>query len=280
MQNNAAISSLIVTKKIDSYRLKRVSFVRPGGNDTAIVWDTIPRWQQKKVAALIQSDYPNIEQVMFVERNRDTGLFRGQMAGGEFCGNATRSLGYLLLDGREGTIRLETSGTDRLLTVVVKNGCALTEIPIRQNLANVNILPQGEAIIHLDGIAHVITQTEQKIARRLAAIETIEQRKLEVKKVLTEMHLIAQPCAGVMVVKQCSEARFQLDPYVYVRDTGTLYYETGCGSGSAAIGLLQAVKTGQSVNDLAVMQPSGLSLIVSVERTQYAFKRASVSGPH
>ncbi len=77
--------------------LEKVTFVRPGGNDTAIVWDSVAREEQGDISKDIQRQYESIEQVMYVEHDDDNQI-RGQMAGGEFCGNATRSLGYLLLN--------------------------------------------------------------------------------------------------------------------------------------------------------------------------------------
>jgi diaminopimelate epimerase len=77
-------------------KLNRVTFTRPAGNDTAIIWDQLDRGDYPYIASLIQRDFSNIEQVMFVETKSQTGLVHGQMAGGEFCANATRSLAYLL----------------------------------------------------------------------------------------------------------------------------------------------------------------------------------------
>ena len=82
-----------------------------------------------------------------------------------------------------------------------------------------------------------------------------------------------------MVVSQTEKGTLRIDPYVYVRDTGTLYYETACGSGSTALGLSLSITEGQSISNLEILQPSGLPLIVTVERNETAFKRAYVSGP-
>lgn len=259
--------------------LQRVTIARPGGNDTAIVWDNIPRRGQTEVAAAIQKNYPGVEQVMFIERNRETMRLRGQMAGGEFCGNATRSLGYLLLNGKDGTIDVEVSGATKPMTVTVKNGQAMTEIPVRDDLSSVQILENGEKIVRLDGISHMITGPDQPTGQRLNAINDLEARKAQVKMVLKEVGLDQEPASGVMVVSTRPDGKLRLDPYVYVRDTGTLYYETGCGSGSTAIGLTKTIETDQSIEGLEILQPSGLPLIVTVDREENNFKQARVNGP-
>ena len=169
------------------------SIVRPGGNDTAVVWDNVTRQQQAAIASLIQKTYPGIEQVMFVERNPETGKIRGQMAGGEFCGNATRSLGYLLLNGKEGSIDLEVSGTSQPMTVMVKDGSAQTMIPINKNLSSVVTLDNGEMVVNLEGISHLITCTHQPSAQRMAGCVSDEMRKDMAKQILVENNLATLP---------------------------------------------------------------------------------------
>lgn len=88
--------------------LGKVTIVDPGGNITAIIWDTIPEYQHVAVSLKICQKYQNVEQVMYVQHDQKY-RYRGQMAGDEFCDNAIRSLGYLLLSGNDGQITLETS---------------------------------------------------------------------------------------------------------------------------------------------------------------------------
>jgi hypothetical protein len=60
------------------------NIIKPGGNDTCIITGVVnDQAERKKLNDLIMSNYSNVEQVGF--------LSDGQlnMAGGEFCGNAT-----------------------------------------------------------------------------------------------------------------------------------------------------------------------------------------------
>ena len=279
MQDRRAFYLFTPEQEADCDYLQRVTILRPGGNDTAIVWDNIPRRQQADVASSIQKTYPGVEQVMFMEKNPVTGRIRGQMAGGEFCGNATRSLGYLLQDGKDGIIDLEVSGTDKTMSVTVKGGQAMAEIPVKPDLKSVSTRASGEMIVQLDGISHLVTREGQPTASRLQAISDLEARKAEVKAILAEVGLASHPASGVMLVRELPGGKLALDPYVYVRDTGTLYYESACGSGSTAVGMVQAIACESSVKALEILQPSGMTLNVQVKRNEKEFQQALVNGP-
>ncbi|MCB9988300.1 MAG: hypothetical protein H6868_03075 [Rhodospirillales bacterium] len=259
-------------------KLDRVTIVRPGGNDTAIVWDNIPRDQQGDLSKKIQDTYPGIEQVMFVEDGKD-GLVRGQMAGGEFCGNATRSLGYLVREGKDGETLLEISGATKPLSVVIQNGMSQTALPVKDSLDSAQ--PYGEDyMVHLDGISFIITDKNHTLGRRIMSETDLDTQKSIVIDALRDGHLMdEQPASGVMVVDMQDDGSYKLEPFVFVRNTGTLYYETGCGSGSTSVGVMVAKKTSQPVNNLRIKQPSGMDLLVSIQRTNDRFEGATVNGP-
>lgn len=249
-------------------KLEKVTFVRPGGNDTAIVWDDIAREYQGDVSKDIQRQYETIEQVMFVER--EGGQIRGQMAGGEFCGNATRSIGYLLLNGQNGAIKLSVSGSDKPQTVTIKDQFAKTSIPILNDLDCVQIDKDGYQVV-MDGIAFLIMNKSNFPSgiEKQAALDLLKKKGLATR----------YPASGLIILDQKSDDLYAINPYVYVRDTGTLYYETGCGSGSTAVGLMLSKQSRQSLDNIEIQQPSGMSLYVSVARNEQEFISASVNGP-
>lgn len=258
--------------------LQRVTIVRPGGNDTVIVWDNIPRKDQGAVSLSIQRSYPDIEQVMFVEPGQAT-RFRGQMAGGEFCGNATRSLGYLLLEEKDGSIDLEVSGSNSIMSVVVKDKFSQTTAPILNSLESVSQV-NGTDIVHLDGISFIITSSQQEIGLQIDKLRDTEDKKKKVKDILDGYGFSNRfPACGVMIADKKDDGTIQLQPFVYVRDTQTLYFETGCGSGSIAVGMVLAKSAGQTIRDLKIIQPSGMDLFVTIDRNEKEFTGASVNGP-
>lgn len=258
--------------------LERVTIVRPGGNDTAIVWDDVPRELQGSLSKRIQATYPGIEQVMFVEEGKD-GLVRGQMAGGEFCGNATRSLGYLVMEGKDGYATLEVSGAKQSMSVKVENGMAQTSLPVKSSLESAQASGDNY-IVHLDGISFVITSKENVLGNRVLSEENPDKQKEIVLVALQENGFATEfPASGVMVIDKQNDGSFKLEPFVYVRDTGTLYYESGCGSGSTSVGVMVAKESGLPVKNLRITQPSGMDLLVSIDREETSFKSATVNGP-
>ena len=246
--------------------LQNVTFARPGGNDTAIVWDKIPRGLQGDVSIEIQKQYEDIEQVMFVERQAD-GSVKGQMAGGEFCGNATRSLGFLLLNGKNGEINIDVSGTTKPQTVTVKNQFSRTSIPILNDLECVQVDKKGYQVM-MDDIAFLIVEKGEPITKE-KALEILNRKALAQR----------YPASSLIVLDTIADDVYAIDPYVYVRDTGTLYYETGCGSGSTAVGLMLSKLSEKSLQHIEIRQPSGMNLYVSIERNEREFLSASVNGP-
>jgi histidine racemase len=260
--------------------LNRMSIIRPGGNDTAIVWDYVTRSEQGPLSLDIQQLIPSIEQVMFVEDEEWTTKARGQMAGGEFCGNATRSLGYLLLDGRDGGIEFEVSGASRPLYVLSKNGSAKAEIPILNNMDCIIPLgDRGEFVAHLEGISFIVTYDDLPYGQFVSSGRDIAERKERVRETLKALNLADKAASGMLIVSREENGDLSLMPYVYVRDTNTLYFESACGSGSTAIGLVLAKQTGKSIINQKIIQPSGMPLYVTVQRDQNSFLGATVDGP-
>ena len=259
---------------------EHVTIARPGGNDTAIVWDKVPRDEQPQVAQRIQETYPGVEQVMFAEKNTDDTI-RGQMAGGEFCGNATRSLGYILLNGENGEIDLEVSGSNTPVRVCVEDGCARLTSDINRSMDMIYTDQEtGYDIVQMQGIAFVIMQKDDPMAQTILETNDQSARKDRIYNLLEKCDLAHKmPASGVMISDYRHDGSYKLDPFVYVRDVNSLIYETGCGSGSTATALLHSKELGSSIDKIAIEQPSGMQLYVSVDRDEHAFKKSSVDGP-
>jgi diaminopimelate epimerase len=256
-------------------RLKQVVVTRPGGNDTALVFDVVDARDYKELNAYIQSKKPEIEQVMFVENEGVSP--KGMMAGGEFCGNATRSLGYYLLKGKNGTIDVSVSGAKTPLSVTVKDKSARTQIPIINDAKSVTFLNDTDSLVRLEGITHLVLESGSEDARKIAAVSEVEKQKLMARQLLEKHDLMEQPAAGVMVLSRHQNA-FKLLPFVYVKAVDTFYAETACGSGSVAVGLVFAKKQGKPIHDVEIQQPSGQFLMVNVNYKDGSFETASIEG--
>lgn len=131
----------------------------PGGNDTALVQGVgYSRELKKRINDEIMKVDTNIEQVGFVENEGTPKLV---MAGGEFCGNATRSAAYYYLKGKTGEIQIEVSGAEEILKAGVdEEGNAWSQMPIYSGDDVVTVLEPGIYKVKMKGIIHIIVEAE------------------------------------------------------------------------------------------------------------------------
>jgi diaminopimelate epimerase len=228
---------------MENYMNIQYAIISPGGNDTALVQGIFNPAVKKIINDKIMQKYPNVEQVGFYQSNNKS--IRLDMAGGEFCGNATRSLAYLLLAQKEGLVNISVSGTDKLLSAGVKNGYSFSQIPLKEN----NLIEKIDKNIwkvSLDGITHLVVY--KKTAK--AELETMKNDGMQLLK-KTKLDQ-TEKAAGVMYVME----DFKIIPIVWVRDIQTLFLETACGSGTAAVGIVQLVKQNKERLLTTLIQPS------------------------
>ena len=193
----------------------------PAGNRTAIVRSGVPKAERERVAAAIMAD-PSLraEQVGFESRPLyGKSLGRLEMAGGEFCGNAARSFGYMLCREKEiDHCKIEMSGTREQLEVIcdLDRGTSAAQMPMPEMLEMVGEEADGlYPLVISRGITHMICidrEFDEEFARRM-----IEK--------------FGRNCSafGVQFVNGDS-----LTPVVYVAASDSVCCESSCGSGSLA----------------------------------------------
>lgn len=248
--------------------------VRPGGNDTCLVFGNVGNVgnaaQRKTVNDAVMLAYPNVEQVGFVSSSSGTVCL--QMAGGEFCGNATRSAAAALLSFRTGDIMLQVSGISGTLEAgVLPNGDAYAQMPVYADPTRIRKVKDNAYIVEMEGITHYVMITDEDTTA--LPDKDIKNRAYDI---LAENGLLNYPASGVMYARTCA-AEWRIDPVVYVRDIDTLFRETACGSGTTALGLVLAKVRNNSI-EVPVVQPSGMNIIVSVTYDN-TFKDAQIRGP-
>jgi diaminopimelate epimerase len=247
------------------------SILRPGGNDTALVTgvERDPK-KRKEINARIMQQHANVEQVGFV--NIDPNSAELMMAGGEFCGNATRSTAWEALSGQPGEIFIKVSGVEsKLQAGVDMKGNAWAQMPVYADTSNITFLNDGRAIIAMEGITHVVMNDIYPNA----SPEDLKQIALNI---LQELGLAKSVAASGVMFLSTLKSGISIHPVVLVRDIDTLFYETACGSGTTAIGLLEALKQNKSV-DLSITQPTGMPINIRVNFNGSEFKKAIISGP-
>lgn len=234
------------------------SIYYPSGNATALVNQLVLEPSLKKlINDKIMSLNPQVEQVGFLSQRS----YRLEMAGGEFCGNATRCAVFYYLKGKPGEINIKISGVRQKLKAGIDNqGNCWTKIPLQKNLITKKL---GYTIINLEGITQVVTDSSPG--------------KIKAKNILNKLGLLdSVPAAGVMFISK-NRSEIKLNPFVWVRDIKTFFYETACASGTAAVGYYLAQKLNRSLK-LAVVQPSKETLNVAVKLSPNNLPQAKISG--
>lgn len=237
----------------------------PCGNDTALVQGVnFTRELKKIINNKIMKTDANVEQVGFVD---NVGTPKLIMAGGEFCGNASRCAAYDYLKGQAGEIEIEVSGAEGVLKAGVdEEGNAWSQMPIYSGDDVITILEPGMYKVKMNGISHILVEVEQakpylkdKKKIKESAMNLIRRFSIsEAAAVGVEAEAEGE-AVGVMFLEEIDQ-RLKIHPVVWVRSINTLFYETACGSGTVALGILKSLKQNSnqtSTQILEILQPSG-----------------------
>lgn len=202
-----------------------------GGNETAIqvIEETqTTEWYAKK-GTEIGAKYENLgaEQSGFLVKSMN----HFQMAGGEFCGNATRAVAILFsrLLNRPDT-QYTVSGFDGVVSSHVEsnghdNGYIVESIFLDMPIITEEVVANGKEaiIVDLGGIVHVVIQG------------TIPEDYEKIhRQIVTELNLSQRDAVGVIWYTK-TESHATIHPVVWVRGIDSFFYETSCGSGSIAV---------------------------------------------
>ncbi|MDR2097469.1 MAG: hypothetical protein LBP37_03015, partial [Spirochaetaceae bacterium] len=218
----------------------------PAGNITVFVLNGQDLGQRERilaVKALLADKALRAEQAGFVSappRDSQPGaLWRLTMAGGEFCGNAARSFGLFVarktgLRGRQ-TVNVLVSGAKEPVAVDVDcdTGEAAAAIPAPHSGGALCFEGKTLPFYHFDGISHIIAED----------IPPKESIFFKIKALFESQNARAASALGVMFY---DTARKFMQPAVYVYAADTFFFETSCGSGSAALACLGFDKLGVS----------------------------------
>ncbi len=239
--------------------------VNPTENMTIFIKNFVRREEQVTIAKKLMA-YGSLhaEQVGFIEKNPD-GLVHLQMMGGEFCVNATRSLAAVLVrekhrsiiqDGDIYKVPIEVSGTEAIhMSEVAATDDSETyevslEMPLHIGYEGISIeYDEGKiegTLVSFDGISHLIVSSE-KISSKIDFYHAV----------MEQLPLDQVEAIGIMFF---DEEKSFIEPLVYVRETDTLIWEKGCGSGTAALGIYLTHKVGRSVSR-PINQPGGIMTV-------------------
>jgi diaminopimelate epimerase len=245
--------------------IERLVIASPSGNITAIVFDPTPRERMRDGGAQIQSTYPDVEQVLFVEQK--SGTVHGQMAGGEFCGNAARALGYLLANRQDSrqSFTMSSGGAEPLPVTVdmTKDHATLTAV---MALAKEKIVFEEVPvpIVHLQGISHGVMWPDHPMYNFLKRTAARPDRWRTVTHVLEDLGIIDKPASGLIFAERDGRG-IGITPYVFVKSIDTLYPEMACASGSVAAAFAMSGNVAPANCRLSIRQPSNENLEISIK---------------
>lgn len=249
----------------------RYTIYVPGGNSTAFVTGlNYSAEQRKKINDKIMADNPEVEQVGFVEKG--LAVKELKMAGGEFCGNATRSAAHFYLHGMPGELKINING--KLINAgVYQNGNAWCEIPLIDDRSKMlQKIEEGIYKVQMDGMVTIVV-TEEKAVPYLEKKDTIKSEAMDIIK---KYELQDSEAVGVMFLEQV-EGKLKINPIVWVNAIDTLFYETACGSGTTATAVVKAFLIGKG-GSFEILQPSGYTIIATVDYENGLVDKVSISG--
>ena len=218
----------------------KLEFIKydPTQNMTVLVKTRFDRSEYAHIAGRLMS-YDNVscEQVGFIE---DDMLY---MAGGEFCGNASRCYAaYMHREKGMSEFDIRVSGANETIHCIVSGSepkySVRVDMPADISFRTVN----GLTAVEMGGIAHVIKYSDYPDAENDIKTELIR--------------LAPKVDCGAVGLLVCTPDHSYLLPTVYVKDVDSIVTERGCGSGSAALAAVAALKNGRS--SLSIRQHGGV----------------------
>ncbi len=268
-------------RKLEFYKLS------PGGNTTILITSPIIKNSSERASLaniLMDELHLHAEQVGYVTKTDDS--VRLDMMGGEFCGNASRSLAAMLaFEDYKGFYvendcyygQIEVSGVSRPLQVKIEKSDdtlnASVEMPIDSDtncIKNDIYEDRSVDIVRMEGISHVLINEDI-----FPFPDDYVKRSASIRKVF---ELTQEEAVGCIWYKEV-DGRFEINPVVWVRGIDSTYYETACGSGTVALGLLISNKKKDDI-DILIGQPSkeDISAKIDFDKKSQCFKQAWIGG--
>ena len=250
---------------MDERETLRCSIWDPTGNITALVESAVAVDRQPSVAAALMRRHPEVEQVGFVRPAAPGGDLAGElrMAGGEFCGNASMCAAALFrLRGKTEdapeTVWVRVSGVSQPVPVRLRQeGAESFHAAVRMG-APLSVaarafgfegLAGSLPLVEMEGISHLLVEPGSPFRALL------RDREAAGRAVRAWCAGLGAACLGLLFLEGDAPA-YRLTPLVHVPGSGTVFWESACASGSAAVGMALAARTGSPVC-LELCEPGG-----------------------
>ncbi len=225
----------------------------PTGNITALVLTPVPPEEQPRAAAALMAREKSVEQTGFLRLTERGAELR--MAGGEVCGNATLSAAAVfarergLAPGETTALPVRVSGAPGpvgvSVTALADGGYSGTvEMPLPAAAGLKPLRLDGRELVlpcvEFPGITHIIAPGDMDAG--------------EAERAAREW--CASLGASALGLMLLDEAARRLRPLVYVPAGDTLFWESSCASGTAAVGAWICARDGGECR-LTLEEPGG-----------------------
>lgn len=266
--------------------------MNPSGNITILVTsDVEDESEYLFVAKKLLAMEPTAEQVGFLQYDDKSDIVLN-MAGNEFCGNATMSAAvyYGILHGlKDGKVVVHSSGANDLVNVNIKKNNewdGIVEMPRPLEISEVDFgNDEKYTVVFFKGIAHVIVDIkaissnkdcENKILYDNISIDNCNNKVFISDRIKKEFEskiklwceFLEVPAIGIMLcdnidnvkkIQNIDVPEVHLIPLVYVNSIDTLYWESSCASGTTAVSEYLKRKLKKDIN-VNVRQAGGMIL--------------------
>ena len=178
-----------------------------------------------------------------------------EMAGGEFCGNASRSVAIILsMIEKSAKVSFTVSGYSGQVSAEVKNlgnnrfdvTCRFPGLP---TVARKVVLQDNTpaTIVDLGGIVHVVIE---------GALPEADEYRRQHREITNYLGLSKNDAVGVVWTTRQEDGSLSIRPVVWVRDVDNFFYEQSCGSGSIAFSKVTGLSD--------IIQPTGQIISVTI----------------
>lgn len=159
-----------------------------------------------------------------------------EMAGGEFCGNASRAAAILFseLNGGAQDVQFTVSGFNGTVTAHVEKHdpdhyrvrCIFPGMPTDSREV---VLSNGQtaSVVDLGGIVHVVIEAPFPSEKT--------DYESQHTAIVSELGLADREAVGVVWFERAEDS-IVMHPVVWVKGVSTFFYEQSCGSGTIAVG--------------------------------------------
>jgi len=233
----------------------------PSGNITILVTSEVEEEKRIEVADELLKLEPTAQQVGYVSKGDESCDIELNMAGGEFCGNATLSTAALYKESHadKDTVRVKVSGAKDVISVSIRADdgiyTAAADMPLPDTYCEKTMSFKGKEyktfLVKFDTMTHLVM------------IDKLDEDDIEpaIKEWYKEL-----PCSALGIMTYDEDASV-LTPAVLSNGGEFFCYESSCASGTTALGIY-LLERDQKPLEKDISEPGGVLKIKAAPKSK------------